>query len=188
MMPSIIRYIVALAFAASGGIAFAETRVALVIGNAAYKHAPALANPKNDAEGMAASLRRLGFEVVAGTDLDKPAMERLLRDFAQKIEKADVALVFYAGRGLQVHGRNHLIPIDAKLDTEADLLLQAVPLDLILEPMRQERRANVMIAGACRNDSSWSLLLISSSSAQGSSRLDFHQSVRDCGTGTMPSR
>ena len=76
--------------------ALAEKRLALVIGNGAYKHAPALANPKNDAEGMAAALKRLKFEVLTGTDLDKPAMERLLRAFAGKIEAADVTLVFYA--------------------------------------------------------------------------------------------
>jgi len=92
--------------------ALAETRVALVIGNAAYKHAPALANPKNDAEAMAASLRRLKFDVLAGTDLDKAAMDKLLRAFAGKLEMADVALVFYAGHGLQVHGRNYLVPVD----------------------------------------------------------------------------
>jgi uncharacterized caspase-like protein len=132
--------------------ALAETRVALVIGNSAYKHAPALANPKNDAEGMAASLRRLKFEVLAGTDLDKPAMEKLLQAFAAKLETADVALVFYAGHGLQVHGRNYLVPVDGKLDRESDLAFQAVPLDLIQGLMEQSQRTNIMILDACRDN------------------------------------
>jgi hypothetical protein len=132
--------------------ALAETRVALVIGNAAYKHAPALANPKNDAEGMAASLKRLGFEVVAGTDLEKTAMERLLRDFAQKIEKADVALVFYAGHGLQVHGRNYFVPVDSKLERESDLDFEAVPLELVQRVMEQGTRTNIIVLDACRDN------------------------------------
>src|SRR6185436_14071451 len=82
--------------------ALAEKRVALVIGNGAYKHAPALLNPKNDAEAMAAALKRMNFEVLTGVDLEKGPMERLLRDFVQKLGNADLALVFYAGHGLQV--------------------------------------------------------------------------------------
>ena len=101
--------------------ALAEKRVALVIGNSAYVHAPALPNPKNDAEALAAALTRLNFEVFAGTDLDKPAMERLLRRFADAAEKADVALAYYAGHGLQVNGRNYLVPVDAKLDKLASV-------------------------------------------------------------------
>jgi uncharacterized caspase-like protein len=130
----------------------ADTRVALVIGNSAYKHAPALANPKNDAEGVAASLKRLGFEVLAGTDLEKPAMERLLRDFAQRIEKADVALVFYAGHGLQVNGRNYFVPIDSKLERESDLDFEAVPLELVQRVMEQGTRTNIIVLDACRDN------------------------------------
>jgi len=132
--------------------ALAEKRVALVIGNAAYKHAPALANPKNDAEGVAAALQRLKFEVLAGTDLDKPAMEKLLQAFSLKLETADVALVFYAGHGLQVHGRNYLVPVEAKLDREADLVFQAVPLDVIQGLMEAHQRTNIMILDACRDN------------------------------------
>lgn len=132
--------------------ALAEKRVALVIGNSAYKHAPALANPKNDALGMAAALQRLDFEVLAGTDLDKPAMDKLMQAFADKLEKADVALVFYAGHGLQVGGRNYLVPVDGKLDKESDLVFQAVPLDTIQGLMEQGQRTNIMILDACRDN------------------------------------
>jgi hypothetical protein len=145
----VLTALAALLFAAP---ALAEKRVALVIGNAAYRHAPALANPKNDAEGVAASLRRLKFEVLAGTDLDKPAMERLLQAFSLKLETADVALVFYAGHGLQVQGRNYLVPVEAKLDREADLVFQAVPLDVIQGLMEQTQRTSIMILDACRDN------------------------------------
>jgi uncharacterized caspase-like protein len=132
--------------------ASAETRVALVIGNAAYTHAPALANPKNDAEGVAASLKRLGFEVLAGTDLDKPSMDRLMQAFADKLEKAEVALVFYAGHGLQVNGRNYLVPVDGKLDKESDLVFQATALDTLQGLMEQGPRTSIMILDACRDN------------------------------------
>ena len=141
--------ILALAWAAP---AFAEKRVALVIGNGAYKHAPALANPRNDAEGMAAALRRMKFEVVSGIDLDKPAMERLLRDFVAKLDNADLALVFYAGHGLQVHGRNYFVPVDAKLERETDLAFEAVSLELVQQVLEQTRRTNILILDACRDN------------------------------------
>jgi len=135
--------------------ALAETRVALVIGNAAYKHAPALANPKNDAEGVAVSLRRLKFDVLLGVDLDEAGMRRLLREFAGKVEglgKDDVALVFYAGHGLQVNGGNYLVPVDAKLEKESDLAFQAVSLDFLSKLLEQTPHTNIVILDACRDN------------------------------------
>ncbi len=132
--------------------ALAEKRVALVIGNAAYQHAPALANPKHDAEGMAEALRALDFEVLLGVDLDKPGIERLLQVFAEKLDRADVALVFYAGHGLQVNGRNYLVPVNGKLDRESDLLFQAVPLDTLQTLLEQGQRTNILILDACRDN------------------------------------
>src|SRR5467141_3550482 len=93
----------------------AEKRVALVIGNGAYQNTTPLINPSNDAFDVADALRRLGFEVVDGRDLDKRAMERLIRQFGVKLAGADVALFFYAGHGLQIEGQNYLVPTDAKL-------------------------------------------------------------------------
>src|SRR5215468_10037519 len=124
--------------------ALAEKRVALVIGNGAYQHAPALANPKNDAEGMAAALKRLGFDVALGVDLDKAATDRMLESFERKLDGADVALFFYAGHGLQVNGRNFLVPVDAKLEREAQLNFQAVALDLVQTLMEQTQRTSVI--------------------------------------------
>src|SRR5262249_21356133 len=149
-MALLIRCVLILVCAAAP--ALAEKRVALVIGNSAYQHAPALANPRNDAAAMAAALRRMKFEVVAGNDLDKPAMERLLRDFVARLDNADLALVFYAGHGLQVHGRNYFVPVDAKLDRETDLAFEAVPLDLVQQVMEQSRRTNILILDACRDN------------------------------------
>src|ERR1700687_3869073 len=101
----------ALAVIACSTAASAQRRVALVIGNSAYQHSAELANPKNDAADLSAALKRLGFEVVDGTDLDKRTMERLIQDFAGKLRGAEVALFFYAGHGMQVAGQNYLLPI-----------------------------------------------------------------------------
>ncbi len=88
--------------------AHADKRVALVIGNSAYQHTAELHNPKNDAADMAVALRRLGFEVLDGRDLDKRGMERLIRQFGLKLSGADLALFFYAGHGVQLGGQNYL--------------------------------------------------------------------------------
>jgi uncharacterized caspase-like protein len=100
-------------------VALAERRVALVIGNSAYRHAAELANPRNDATDMAAALKALAFEVTAGVDLDKAGMEDKLREFADRLSGADAAVFFYAGHGLQVGGVNYLAPVNAKLLTAA---------------------------------------------------------------------
>jgi Caspase domain len=85
--------------------AAAADRVALVIGNGAYRHTSALANPGNDAADIAAALCRIGFDVVEGRDLDKRGMETKIREFSRKLDDANLALFFYAGHGLQVSGR-----------------------------------------------------------------------------------
>src|SRR4249920_2992618 len=100
----------------SAAWAQAEKRVALVIGNSAYQHTPKLANPKNDATDIAAALKMHGFQVIDGFDLDKPAFDRKVRNFATALKGSDVGLFFYAGHGLQVAGHNYLMPIDAKAE------------------------------------------------------------------------
>ncbi|MGI9385556.1 MAG: caspase family protein, partial [Methyloligellaceae bacterium] len=144
--------VAALAYAAALVPAFAEKRVALVIGNSAYKHAASLKNPKNDATGMAAALRRLGFRVFEGTDLDRRGLETRIRDFANDIADADVALFYYAGHGLQVNGTNYLAPVDATLKAEADLDFEAVPLKLVLRQMQRSARINLVFLDACRDN------------------------------------
>ena len=142
----------AAALAAGAGAAGAERRVALVVGNSAYQHAAPLKNPRNDANALARSLARLGFEVVKGLDLDKAAFERSVRSFARRLKGADVALLFYAGHGLQVNGVNYLAPIDAVLDEEGDLDFEAITLNTIQRQMERETTLNLVFLDACRDN------------------------------------
>lgn len=130
----------------------AADKVALVIGNSAYRHAPALPNPGNDARAVADLLTGMGFEVVAGYDLDKAGLDAKVQDFARALGGADTALVFYAGHGLQVEGRNFLVPIDARLASEADLDFEAVDMDLILRQLERRQRTNLVFLDACRDN------------------------------------
>lgn len=127
-------------------------RVALVIGNAAYEHATRLDNPKNDANALAAVLERLNFEVVKGIDLNQSQFEQTIRKFARTVRGADVALLFYAGHGLQVNGRNYLAPVDARLSDEADLDFETLPLRTILKQMEREVKTNLVFLDACRDN------------------------------------
>lgn len=131
---------------------FEGRRVALVIGNADYKFTPQLKNPGNDAADMAKVLRQLGFEVVQGLDLDKPGMDRTIRDFAEQLAGAHVALFFYSGHGLQVSGQNYLVPVDARLAAAAALDFEMVRLDLIHRTMEREASTNIIILDACRDN------------------------------------
>jgi len=132
--------------------AAAEKRVALVIGNSAYQHTPALRNPSNDASDMAAKLRELGFEVIDGTDLTKAAMEQRIRLFADKLVGSDVGLFYYAGHGLAVDGRNFLAPVDASLKSDTDIDFEAVELNLVLKQMERNSRLSLVFLDACRNN------------------------------------
>ncbi len=110
-----------------------EKRVALVIGNSAYRSAPPLANARRDADTMAATLRRVGFETVdLEGDLPREKLVEALRAFARLAETADWALIYYAGHGIEVNGVNYLIPVDARLATDRDVLFEALPLDHLL--------------------------------------------------------
>ena len=129
-----------------------ERRVALVIGNGTYKNAPVLPNPRNDATDMAVILRKLGFDVIDGHDLDRRDMENKIREFSRKIENADLALFYYAGHGLQVTGKNYLVPIDAKLEREGDLSFEAIDVDVVLQQLESGPRANLVFLDACRNN------------------------------------
>jgi len=132
--------------------AWAEDRVALVIGNAAYEHTARLANPGNDARAMTDLLQRLGFEIHGGLDLDKRGMETLLREFGRQAESADVAMVFYAGHAVQVDGENYLLPTDARLANERDLKWDAVPLNYVMEETARVRRLRMVLLDACRDN------------------------------------
>ena len=105
--------------------ALAERRVALVIGNGAYSDVAILPNAANDGQAMAEKLRALGFEVYEGLDLSLTEMGDLVREFSRGLSGADVGLFFYAGHGVQVEDENYLIPVDAMLQSEADLASRA---------------------------------------------------------------
>jgi hypothetical protein len=132
--------------------AYAEKRVALVIGNSAYQNTAELRNPRHDAGDIVGTLTRLGFEVVEGRDLDKRAMERLIRQFGVKLSGADLALFFYAGHGLQVGGQNYLVPTDARLASEGDVDFEGLPLMLVLRQMEREAKTSVLLLDACRDN------------------------------------
>ena len=99
--------------------AVAETRVALVVGNSAYQSTTPLANPMNDARDMTAALKAVGFDVVEALDADRRKLDGAMRAFTDKLARADVALFFYAGHGLQVGAQNYLVPIDASSSESA---------------------------------------------------------------------
>jgi uncharacterized caspase-like protein len=143
---------VMLAMTLMNASAMAAERVALVIGNSAYRSTPELKNPRNDAEAMAAALTRLGFEVLKGIDTDQTTLRGLVRSFSREIDTAKIALFFYAGHGLQVNGKNYLIPVDAKFETESDLDFEAMDVNFVLRQMERRDRTNIVLLDACRNN------------------------------------
>jgi uncharacterized caspase-like protein len=142
--------VVALACAAPAVAAISEPRVALVIGNAAYPAAP-LRNPVNDANAIAARLRAMGFEVMLRTNVTQREMTRAVSQFGQALKPGSVGLFYYAGHGMQVRGRNFLIPVDADIQSEASARSESVDLDLVLEQLGPAR-LSMVILDACRNN------------------------------------
>ena len=132
--------------------AAAEGRFALVIGNSTYQNASFLTNTKNDASDVAAALKRLGFEVTTAFDLNSQKMRRALRDFGHSANGASMAIVFYAGHGLEISKQNYLIPTDARLRTDLDVYYEAVPLDLVMAAVGSSRGLKLVLLDACRNN------------------------------------
>lgn len=129
-----------------------EKRVALVIGNSRYASAP-LRNPVNDAKLIAATLREIGFEVIARTDVGQQEMKQAVKEFSRKIQNGAVGLFYYAGHGMQSGGRNFLIPIDAQIESEGDVVIEGFDLNSVLEQMGMaQNRLNIVILDACRNN------------------------------------
>ncbi|MGE3150823.1 MAG: caspase domain-containing protein [Pseudorhodoplanes sp.] len=143
--------IVLLTLAANAAHAASE-RVALVIGNGAYQNTTKLINPGNDATDVAQALRGIGFEVIEGRDLDKRGMEARIVEFGGKLDRARVALFFYAGHGIQVGGRNYLIPTDAKLERAGNLNFETIDVASVLAQMEAEKRVNLVFLDACRDN------------------------------------
>lgn len=152
MKPLIVLCIYAFAWLFVVLPAKAENRVALVIGNSAYINAGPLPNPRNDAEDVTGALKRLGFEVIEGMDLTVRDFANILLTFSERLKDADVALLFYAGHGMAVDGKNYLIPIDAELNSAADLEIEAISLERIQAHMERRPRTNLLVFDACRNN------------------------------------
>jgi len=144
------------ALVTGSGTALAENRLALVIGESAYRSVTPLPNPANDAKAMSKLLADSGFDVTSVADLSQKEMNRQVGDFAGKIAAKGpdtVALVFYAGHGMQIDGENYLVPVDVDPQREADIPLQAVRLDDILNTLNSvPSKMRILLLDACRNN------------------------------------
>jgi tetratricopeptide (TPR) repeat protein len=127
-------------------------RIALVIGNGAYAHAPQLVNPAKDAHVIARNLRDMGFEVSDGIDLDRAAMTGLIADFLRAAATANTAVLFYAGHGIQIDGENFLLPIDVEFNGVSDLTSEMTNVSTILAGLDDRIRANIVFLDACRGN------------------------------------
>ena len=153
---ALARVLIAALFVCAAARAYAEGRVALVIGNANYLHANPLTNPVHDANLIASVLKGQGFEVSLAIDADQRAMKRAFSEFAGRLQAAGrdaIAVVYYAGHGVQLKGVNYLVPVDAQIDSEAQLDLEAVSADTIMQAIGQAGSSlNIVILDACRNN------------------------------------
>ena len=133
--------------------AHADRRVALVIGNSAYQRVAKLPNPVNDARAVAALLRGVGFDVVESRfDLDAASLRRAMGDFTDIANDADVAVVYYAGHGIEVDGNNYLIPVDAVLARDVDVEDETVSVDRVMKALDPAKRLRLVILDACRDN------------------------------------
>lgn len=136
----------------AGSVAWAEDRVALVIGNGAYESAGALPNPVNDASDIAIALKGLGFTVLLGTDLGQAGMVAKTQEFSALAATSDVALFYYAGHGFQISGTNFLVPTDAAIGSPADVPQQTIAMQTILNAMDSAPGLKLVVLDACRDN------------------------------------
>jgi Caspase domain len=143
---------ITLALFSSSHRAQAETRVALVIGNSVYKKASSLPNPIHDAEDTAAALQRLGFKVSAFHDADFSAFRKAILDFNRAAQGADIAVVYFAGHGIEVDGENWLLPTDVELRNDVDAATEAISLRSVMSAVGPAKTLGLVILDACRNN------------------------------------
>jgi uncharacterized caspase-like protein len=137
----------------SAGFASAERRVALIIGNSTYKNVQPLANPAKDAAAVGAMFKKAGFEVVESKlDLGNTAMRRAIREFTGTAKNADIAVVYYAGHGIEFDGTNYLIPVDAELASDVDVEDETISLDRVMRMLDPVKRLRLVILDACREN------------------------------------
>ena len=130
----------------------AEPRVALVIGNGAYRSVPELDNSRNDADDISEQLKRVGFAVIDGRDLDRSAMYAALGRFAQRVRGTDAGLVYYSGHGMQINGQNYLVPVDLKLAGSSFTPFDLVKLDDVIEALNYTAGVKLLVLDACRDN------------------------------------
>lgn len=129
-----------------------ETRTALIIGNASYRESP-LRNPVNDAEAIAAALKPLGFQVILRQNTTQKELLEAMRDFSRRAAKSQVRLFYYAGHGVQLRGRNYLMPVDAEVQTEDDITQRGADVTELLERLStMPNGVNLVVLDACRNN------------------------------------
>lgn len=139
-------------FLIASGPSFAGDRVALVIGNTGYQKVPRLANPANDASALGKMFKEAGFDHVdTRFDLSAVELRKALREFGARARAADVAVVYYAGHGLELDGMNYLVPINAALETDADVLDEALSLERVLFAVEPAKYLRLIILDACRD-------------------------------------
>ena len=152
-MRFLVIVLAAISIIGTSNAAKSDTRVAFVVGNGAYKSVPALPNPASDAKAMAQILRNVGFDVVEGTNLTRDKMSEKLLDFSKKAQGADIALFFYAGHGIAISGTNYLLPIDADIQSIADVKLgAAINIDDALDQTMQGAKVKLVFLDACRDN------------------------------------
>ncbi|MGH6768877.1 MAG: caspase family protein [Xanthobacteraceae bacterium] len=132
--------------------AHAAKKIALVIGNSSYRNVTTLSNPTNDASDVAGSFERLGFEVMRVRDATYDRMRRALLDFGRAARGAEVAVVYYAGHGIEVSGENWLVPVDAELRSDVDIDHEAIGLKGVMVTVENASRLGLVILDACRNN------------------------------------
>ena len=133
--------------------AFAERRVALIIGNSNYQNAPILPNPERDARGIADMFQKAGYEIVTTAfNVGNLDFKSTIRKFEDTVTDADIAVIYYAGYGLNIHGTNYLIPIDAKLASDRDANNETITLEQLVESVHAAKRLRVIIIDACRDN------------------------------------
>jgi hypothetical protein len=148
---ALLAFLAVLIFGTIAGPACADKRVALVIGNGNYRHAPRLSNPRNDAQDVVGALKRSGFETILGVDLDKAGMEQATIDFARAARTADIAIFYYSGHAMQFAGVNYLMPVDAELTDEADLR-RMTRVDEIVADLLQAKTLRILVLDSCRDN------------------------------------
>lgn len=145
-----ILFLIALGAHAS---ALADKRVALVIGNSAYQNVNQLPNPAKDAASIGEMLKKAGFDSVdSRQDVGVADIKKMIRDFSDKVADADVAVVFYAGHGIEINGTNYVLPIDARLERDIDVEDEAVSLDRIVRTVEPAKKLRLIILDACRDN------------------------------------